>query len=68
VCAVLDEDRLLKLFDGKTGGRRTGRPRLRWLDVEADLRTMGIKRWKLIAKDRTEWAGVIREAKALQGQ
>jgi hypothetical protein len=36
-------------------------------DVEADLRTMGIKRWRLIAKDRTEWAGIVREAKALQG-
>jgi hypothetical protein len=58
-----------KLFDGKPGGRRrTGRPRLRWLDdVEADLRTMGIKRWRLIAEDRTEWAGIVREAKALQG-
>jgi hypothetical protein len=29
--------------------------------------TMGIKRWRLIAKDRTEWAGIVREAKALQG-
>jgi hypothetical protein len=36
-------------------------------DVEADLRTMGIKRWRLIAKDRTGWAGIVREAKALQG-
>jgi hypothetical protein len=36
-------------------------------DVEADLRTMGIKRWRLIAKDGTEWAGIVREAKALQG-
>jgi hypothetical protein len=53
-----------KLFDGKLGGRRTGRPRLD--DVEADLRTMGIKRWRLIAKDRMEWAGIIREAKVLQ--
>jgi hypothetical protein len=58
-----------KLFDGKPGGRRRpGRPRLRWLDdVEADLSTMGIKRWRLIAKYRTEWAGIAREAKALQG-
>jgi hypothetical protein len=36
-------------------------------DVEADLRTTGIRRWRLIAKDRTEWAGIVREAKALQG-
>jgi hypothetical protein len=34
--------------------------------VEADLRTMGIKRWRLIAKDRTEWAGIVREARAVK--
>jgi hypothetical protein len=64
----MDQGQMVKrLFDGKAGGRRrVGRPRLRWLDdVEVDLRTMGIKRWRLITKDRTEWA--VREAKALQG-
>jgi hypothetical protein len=35
-------------------------------DVEADLRTMGIKRWRLIAKDRTEWASIVREARAVK--
>jgi hypothetical protein len=65
----MDQGQMVKkLFDGKPGGRRTGRPRLRWLDdVEADLRTVGIKRWRLIAKDKTEWAGIVRGAKALQG-
>jgi hypothetical protein len=70
VCLRMDLGQMVKqLFDGKLGERRrTGRPRLRWLDdVEADLRTMGIKRCRLIAKDRTEWAGIIREKKALQG-
>jgi hypothetical protein len=27
---------------------------------------MGIKRWRLIAKDGTEWAGIVREAKAVK--
>jgi hypothetical protein len=36
--------------------------------MEEEIRfTMGIKRWRLIAKDRTEWAGIVREAKPLQG-
>jgi hypothetical protein len=43
------------------------RPRQRWLyDVEADLRTMSIKLWRLIAKDRTQLAGILREAKAIK--
>jgi hypothetical protein len=43
----MDQGQMVKkLFGGKPGGRRrTGRHRLRWLDVvDADLRTMGIKR------------------------
>jgi hypothetical protein len=62
----MDQGQIVKqLPDGKPGERRTtGRHRLRWLDdVEAALRTMGIKRWRLIAKDRTELAGIIRRQK-----
>jgi hypothetical protein len=58
-------------FDGKLGGiRRTGRgrPRLKWPDdVEADCRRVDVKRWRLIARDRTEWGSIVRKATALQG-
>ena len=50
------------IFEGKLEGRRgRGRPRLRWID---DLRKLGVKRWRVKALDREEWASIIREAKA----
>jgi hypothetical protein len=57
----MDQGQMVKqLFDGKLGGR-TDRPRLRWLDdAEADLRTLDIDRWRLIAKDSMEWVGILR--------
>jgi hypothetical protein len=59
---------LQRIFMRKLAGRRgRGRPRLRWIDdVEDDLRNMGIKRWKIKALDRVEWASIIKEAKAKQ--
>jgi hypothetical protein len=48
--------------------RRTGRPRKRWVeDAEEDLRKMGVRGWLRKAKEKNEWAGVIKEAKVLQG-
>jgi transcription termination factor 2 len=47
------------------GRHRVGRPKLRWLDdVEADIKTLGIKRCRLKAQDRREWMVILREAKA----
>jgi hypothetical protein len=36
------------------GGRRgVGRPKLRWLDdVQADIKTLGIKRWRQKTEER----------------
>jgi hypothetical protein len=69
VIRMEDRQMVKKLFKENPGGsRRQGRPRLRWIDdVEADLRAMGLRRWRLKAVDRTEWAGIVREAKALHG-
>jgi hypothetical protein len=55
-----------KIFEGKLEGRRgRGWPRLRWInDVEDDLRKLGVKRWRMKALDRVEWASIVREGKA----
>ena len=54
-----------KVFEGKLEGRRgIGRPRLRWInDLEENLRQLGVKRWRMKALDREEWASIVREAK-----
>jgi hypothetical protein len=68
VIRMEDGQMVKKLFKEKPVGRRQGRPRLRWTDgVEADLRAVGVRRWRLEAVDRIEWAGFVREAKPLYG-
>jgi hypothetical protein len=46
-----------KVFLGKPDGKRiTGRPKVRWLDcIENDLKSMGIKRWRKRAEERSAW-------------
>jgi hypothetical protein len=53
-----------KVFLGKPdGGRKTGRPKLRWVDcTENDLKLIGVKRWRKKAKDRSVWAIILKEA------
>jgi hypothetical protein len=40
------------VFNAKTEGRRrVGKPRLRWLDdVEADIKALGVKMWRIKAQ------------------
>jgi hypothetical protein len=38
------------------GRRIRGRPRIRWIeDIEEDIQTMGIRGWRKLSKERTEW-------------
>jgi hypothetical protein len=55
-----------KILEDKPGGkRRRGRPRRRWLDdMKADLRSMGIKRWRIKVFNREEWVSIMKKAKA----
>jgi hypothetical protein len=54
------------VFNAKPESRHgVGRPRLRWLDdVEADIKALGVKRWRIKAQDRKEWSAILREANA----
>jgi hypothetical protein len=61
----MDDERMVKrVFLGDPGGRRKPRrPRLRWLDcVEDDLKTLGVRRWRKMAKDCEEWALILKKA------
>jgi hypothetical protein len=63
----MEDTRIPKMvFNAKPKGRRgVGRPILRWLnDVEADIKALGVKRWRIEAQDRKEWSAILREAKA----
>jgi hypothetical protein len=54
------------VFNAKPEDRRSvGRSRLKWLeDVDADIKALGVKRWRIKAQDRKEWSAILREAKA----
>jgi hypothetical protein len=48
--------------------RRSGRPKMRWLDdVSTDLRKMGINERRERARDREAWRLIVKEAKVHPG-
>jgi hypothetical protein len=55
---------LKKVFLGRRDGRRkVGRPKLRWLDcIGNDPKSMGVKRWRQKAEDRSVRAVILKAA------
>ena len=58
-----------RVLERKPVGRRnTGRPRKRWIeDIEEDIQIMGIKGWRKLCKERTEWKRITEKAKTHSG-
>jgi hypothetical protein len=58
-----------RILEWKPMGRRIrGRPRKRWMeDVEEDIQTMGIRGWRKLSKERTEWKKIAKKAKTHSG-
>jgi len=54
-----------RVLEWKPIGRRIrGRPRKRWIeDVEKDIQRMGLRRWRKLCKERTEWKRITEKAK-----
>jgi hypothetical protein len=65
-----DEKRIPKrVFEWKPTGRRIrGRPRKRWIeDTEGDIQSIGIREWRKLSKERTEWRRITEKAKTHSG-
>ena len=54
-----------RILEWKSVGRRIiGRPRKRWFeDAEGDIQTMGIRGWRKLSKERTEWKKITEKDK-----
>jgi hypothetical protein len=65
-----DEKRIPKrVLDWKPTGRRIrGRSRKRWIeDVEEDIQLIGIRGWRKLSKERTDWRKITKKAKTHSG-
>ena len=58
-----------KVFKNASEGKMfVGKPRKRWLNsVENDVKKIGVRGWRKIAKDRDAWKLILRKARVLHG-
>jgi len=66
----MDEKRIPKrILEWKPTGRRIrGRTRKRWVeDTEEDIQALGIRGWRKMSKERTEWRRITEKAKTHSG-
>jgi hypothetical protein len=58
-----------RVLESKPTGRRIrGRPRKIWIeDTEEDIQSMGIRGWRKLRKERTEWRRITKMAKIHSG-
>jgi hypothetical protein len=65
----LDLNLAKRVLEWKPTGRRIrGRPRTRWVeDIEEDIQTLGIRGWRKLSKERTEWRRITETAKTHSG-
>ena len=55
-------------LDKPEGSRRAGRPNLRWMDgVMRDAENLGVRNWRIKARDRDGWRRLLESAKTLHG-
>jgi len=66
----MDEKRIPKrILEWKPTGRRMrGRPRKRWVeDIEEDIQVLGMRGWRKLSKEKTEWKRITEKAKTHSG-
>jgi len=55
-------------LDKPEGRRRVGKPNLRWMDgVMRDAERLGVRNWRIKAKDRDGWRRLLESDKTLHG-
>jgi hypothetical protein len=55
-------------LDKPEGRRRVGRPNLRWMNgVTKDAERLGVRNWRIKARDRDGWRRLLESAKTLHG-
>ena len=65
----MDGGRMPRILEWKPVGRRIrGRLKKRWIeDVEEDIQTVGIRKWRKLSKERTKWKKLAEKAKTHSG-